>query len=483
MRKIISLILATTLAASSSVMTANAQNATVKVQIPTFYTEIDKISVDNRYVEYPFIVYKDVTYFPMTYELCHRFGFMVEFDAQDGLYITKSYIEKRSVQAELFGKSFYNEYGKMYDAVLPEYPIYLNGEKINKYTEEYPLLNFRGVTYFPLSWKYAYEEFEWIPDWSQEENSFVITSYTVNYSGISPWKITDEYVYFQGAQYDNIIGLDTGGNLFSKKEFTGNISQFCLDVKKGILEKLAPTAERYKAEIYVREENLQVPELSVSDGRLYYNGTEIFGLPEKRFDTLRFTREYSFGDTSFLFAELIPGNAPPLGIEDREYIFKKTANGITQIEWDTKNNLSDILPDGKGGYFLCTTGYSPKGSGRWSNEYSDIYHMDENGNTAALSELYDNINSIRLICEKDGKLYVQAMKYTEDKNMPGTLRFNPAISGFYEINEDLGIKKLYPYILGDIITTPDGGIYCITDYARNQRLVSIRTGQIMHFGM
>lgn len=31
--------------------------------------------------------------------------------------------------------------------------------------ESYPLLNFRGVTYFPLSWHYAYEKFGWEIQW------------------------------------------------------------------------------------------------------------------------------------------------------------------------------------------------------------------------------------------------------------------------------------------------------------------------------
>ncbi len=483
MKKITCLILAALLAASSFLVTANAQNNTVKVQIPTFYTEIDLMSVDNRYVEYPFIVYKDVTYLPMTLELSKRFGFAVSFDAKDGLYVTKSNVSYMLESAELFGKSYYNEYGKAYDAVLPEYPIYLNGEKINNYTEEYPLLNFRGVTYFPLSWKYAVEEFRWATAWSHKDNSFKVYPYYVNYSGISPRKMTDEYIYFQGAQYEPVFSLDSGGNIINNKNFTGGIAQFRLDLESGTLERLQTTETEHTNETYAGEENLQVPELSVTDGKLHYDDTEIFDLPEKSFDTLRFTREYSFDDTSFLFAELIPGNAPPLGIQDREYIFKKTADGITQIEWDTKNNLSDILSDGKGGYFLCTYGYSPYGSGRHSNEYSDIYHMDKDGNITALSELYENINSIKLICENGGKLYVQAMQYTADKNMPGTQGFSPENSGFYEIDESLEIKKLYPYILGDVFTAPNGDIFCITDYARDQRLVNIKTGQILYFNM
>lgn len=37
----------------------------------------------------------------------------------------------------------------------------MNGKKIDNSKEEYPLLTFRNVTYFPLTWHFAAEEFGW----------------------------------------------------------------------------------------------------------------------------------------------------------------------------------------------------------------------------------------------------------------------------------------------------------------------------------
>jgi hypothetical protein len=39
--------------------------------------------------------------------------------------------------------------------------VTINGKMIENENEQYPLLRFRGITYFPLTWRFAVEEFEW----------------------------------------------------------------------------------------------------------------------------------------------------------------------------------------------------------------------------------------------------------------------------------------------------------------------------------
>ena len=39
----------------------------VSVTIPTFQVRLNDVIIDNAYSQYPLIVYKDITYFPMTY--------------------------------------------------------------------------------------------------------------------------------------------------------------------------------------------------------------------------------------------------------------------------------------------------------------------------------------------------------------------------------------------------------------------------------
>ena len=50
-------------------------------------------------------------------------------------------------------------------ATVADYQIAVNtvdkGKCLDNSAEPYPLLNFRGVTYFPLTWRFAVEEFGW----------------------------------------------------------------------------------------------------------------------------------------------------------------------------------------------------------------------------------------------------------------------------------------------------------------------------------
>ena len=61
------------MASVSPVYAANG-STTVTVTLPTFKVVFNNTNVDNRYSKYPLIVYKDITYFPMTYSDCRFLG-------------------------------------------------------------------------------------------------------------------------------------------------------------------------------------------------------------------------------------------------------------------------------------------------------------------------------------------------------------------------------------------------------------------------
>ena len=84
----------------------------------------------------------------------------------------------------------------------------VNGKSINNSAEEYPLVTFRGVTYFPLTWRFAVDEFGW--DYSFDpENGLVINSSNphtqiINLPNISGSAAFDgEYYYYNGKIGEN----------------------------------------------------------------------------------------------------------------------------------------------------------------------------------------------------------------------------------------------------------------------------------------
>ncbi len=65
------LILGTVLWAGFSTTAYGAQEGKkVSVNLPAFKVTINGEVADNNFSQYPLIVYKDITYFPMTYNDC-----------------------------------------------------------------------------------------------------------------------------------------------------------------------------------------------------------------------------------------------------------------------------------------------------------------------------------------------------------------------------------------------------------------------------
>ena len=131
-----------------------AQN--VKVNLPTFKVTINGKEINNTYNQYPFITYKNITYFPMTYEGCRYLGLETKWSDKTGLEVIKtnvSYPYSEYVSKTKNSGSYY--------ATTPSFNIKINGKAINNQKEEYPLLVFRNVTYFPLTWRFGADEFSW----------------------------------------------------------------------------------------------------------------------------------------------------------------------------------------------------------------------------------------------------------------------------------------------------------------------------------
>ena len=132
-------------------------NSRLSVSIPSFKITINDLEINNENSEYPFIIYKGITYFPMTYNSCRFLGIESDWEGNaKGLSI-----EVTGVTAAY--KSYNRGIGNKnkYSATTPNFPIKVNGKLVDNIKDEYPLLSFRDVTYFPMTWKYCVEEFGW----------------------------------------------------------------------------------------------------------------------------------------------------------------------------------------------------------------------------------------------------------------------------------------------------------------------------------
>jgi len=144
----------------------------VEVVIPSFPICLNDASYDSSDAMYPLINFNGITYLPMTWNMAQSLGLNIKYSEYNGLEIE---LGQPTGNLE-YEKGSQNSFNTYYKASLASYKITVNGEVIDNTTEEYPILNFRGITYFPLTWRYAVEEFEWHYSYSNESGLDIIAN-------------------------------------------------------------------------------------------------------------------------------------------------------------------------------------------------------------------------------------------------------------------------------------------------------------------
>lgn len=121
--------------------------AAMRVDVVTGKVTLNGQVIDNKNAKYPLLTYSNITYFPMTYQLSRFMGVGTDWNnAAKSLNITAGGAQNAYV-AET-GKA---QCGSV--AVTPaSYKISVNGAQINNKEEKYPIFNYNGITYFPLTW-------------------------------------------------------------------------------------------------------------------------------------------------------------------------------------------------------------------------------------------------------------------------------------------------------------------------------------------
>ena len=132
--------------------------ANVTVTLPTFPVTLNGVSIQQSHSQYPMIVYKDITYVPMTWHDSRLLGLESTWSQQTGLVIKKTGNADAS-KYKPYKQNAVN--AQKQTAVTASGKITVNGKQINNANEPYPLLVFRDITYFPLTWRFAVDEFGW----------------------------------------------------------------------------------------------------------------------------------------------------------------------------------------------------------------------------------------------------------------------------------------------------------------------------------
>lgn len=153
-----------------------AAGKTVTVTVADFDVFLNGVMMDSRNSEYPLIVFRNITYVPMTWNLTRFMGLKTRYDKKNGenIFFVGNTADRAYVLEE--DKASTRNKGS-YSAYITDYRLAVNDTRhfIDNKTEQYPILTFREITYFPLTWRFAHDCFGW-DYYYDNENGLAIDS-------------------------------------------------------------------------------------------------------------------------------------------------------------------------------------------------------------------------------------------------------------------------------------------------------------------
>ncbi len=502
MNKLIRLTLNTFIITILVFMTANSTsfaNSTKyrTISIPTFKVQIQDMSVDSSYMQYPLIIYNDITYFPLTWNWCHKMSLSTGYTEKDGLYITKHYMDRED--PEKMDNGGYQPAGKKYTATVVDYPVVINGKKIDNQKEQYPLLNFRGVTYFPLTWRFVVDEFNWnttwddvkglkVTTWREKERKEGTTHQDVSYY------LTGDYVdgnNIPSLYYDYAIikkstttytitnKYPNGDEEYENDDWSDNRTEelYKLNYADDSFTKINSKKTSDKRYNSGKAIGKNVSDFFVKDGtKVMMSGKLLYDVANdagaKNTISKIFADKYEVNGLSVYLLNIYTtqeGKEVPAPYTPHyRYAFVDKGDGIMHRikQWNTQTSFSGVYNNGKGGFYLCSY-LIPSATTHYHMERARVYNIDKNLKVDILNDKWKDWKSTEAIgADKDHNLYLINTWYSKQNEDPDHNLYashnllSPINDGYYKLSPDGELTKIYPYVqLHEQFVTPDGEIY------------------------
>ena len=170
-KRIIQSLLAIVCCVTVALSAIPTAEAAMRASVVTGKVTLNGQVIDNKTGKYPLLIYSNITYFPMTYQLSRFMGVETDWNnAAKSLNITAG-----GAQSAYVAETGKTQRGSV-AVTLASYKISVNGAQINNKEEKYPIFNYNGITYFPLTWAYAVDSFGWSYQWDAVNGLRIDTS-------------------------------------------------------------------------------------------------------------------------------------------------------------------------------------------------------------------------------------------------------------------------------------------------------------------
>lgn len=483
MKYITALILATMVTFSSPINDVLAKDNSVTITIPKFKVSVNEDVVDSTVMKYPMIVYNDITYFPLTWDWCRKLGLTSGYTKEEGLYIANY----TSQSQEILDAGNYQAAGSKHTALIPTYPVFINGEQIDNSKETYPLINFRNITYFPLTWRFVVDEFGWEESWNNT-SGFKLSTYGslkehlpgTHYNAISSYIVENyrDYSIVEKLIEERFISTEPNEHGEYSDNYVDRRYEYSkLDYDTNTLMKIESKETEdipYDSGSVKGEE---VSELFTSDNStLSFKGDMLLDLSKdagsgNSIDNVYATKHNINGMkvylTSVFFTQgsiSIPAPYTP----SKNYVFiDKGDNVLHHLDsWPTDQTLSDIYPYGKDGIYLSSKGRI-FGSARHNNGRGLVCLVKSDLSVTTLNDKWEDWNSLDAIGTDDaGNLYLLNTWFPDFESISaGSGIVSPIRDGYFRLDLNGQLTKIYPFVHGEAtFVTPSGQVYLDTNW-------------------
>ncbi len=415
----------------------------ITVLIPDYDFILDTSSIYYYDSVYPILSYKDITYFPMTYDYMAALKISSSWVEGEGLFIAAHPKDYYMGNLPIYDTTQNTKYNK---ATLVTYPVYVNGIRIDNEKEEYPLFNFRGITYFPLTYRFATEEFYWDIDFSENEAKRTLTV-TPYFRGSGSSMIIVE----EAEDYAIIRGLASGGEGF-----------FRIDYKTDEITKIEPFEYTEGREYIMSDRTLDVRDNHfVLDGKVLSEISVLASGTTTTDDSEASYTEYIENGNRFITLSLgynFSVTQPPY-IPYERHTFLVVDDSFIRV---TDNSYVEKAVKIGEDVYISSLRYTGWKGNTFLHKHLHLCKISSDGSVTYINDLFPDFNSVELIGEANGKVYLKCLWMPEEYAISlnsNNYSVSPYNDGYYAFDgEKLTLLRRYTYS-DKAFVSPEGKIY------------------------
>lgn len=200
----------------TSFMPSSIQAAMVNVKKADYPITINTKAINQAGKKYPYLIYNNVPYLPLSKEEKALLGLKSSWVAKT----KKIFVNSPSQGFDLFKaseayKAEQDNDTKIYKAYTNPHRLFINGKEVNK-TLKNPAINYKSITYLPVDWENAVNNFGWYYHFDEKNGLVVSTNEVSDSQKKSQLAVYQKevLVYAKPNKKANVIGLAKAGQIF-----------------------------------------------------------------------------------------------------------------------------------------------------------------------------------------------------------------------------------------------------------------------------